>query len=265
MSSISPLRKLITKEDHFHLHKINGILVLLNFCGQLIYYLLYGTVNFTPHPSIPNALLLPHALLPLTSFFFHVLRSRPVGHRMTMFIWNELRLHAVIFSLRSVLVLLYPGLATWWVLATLILADYATREYGSKGISTVRGKHENISRRGTLKFLTGALFSSSQLAGTFICLGCFQPHISPLLVFYTLPAIQTSAFGMTLIRKNLITQKTWAIVYSAELFLVYWLWYLEYQNLKLIWYGISLYIARRQLPSKYHLWGGVWLIRQFIR
>ena len=98
---MSNITKLITKEDKFHIHKTCGIYILLNFIFQLEYYSIYNDVYLTP------CILLPHIILPLSSFFFNVLSKRPVGHRMNMFIWNELRLHAIIFSLRSVIILLY--------------------------------------------------------------------------------------------------------------------------------------------------------------
>ena len=242
------IKKLITREDRFHLHKTCGIYVLCNFIFQLCYYCVYQDVLLNPW------VLLPHALLPLTSFFFHVLSKRPVGHRMNMFIWNELRLHAILFSLRSIFILLYPEWCRIIVFATMIGADLATYTYGTTGISTVRGKHENIKRRNWKKTLSGAFFSSSQLAATVLCLGLFQDQISPVLVFYTLPAIQTSAFGMTLIRKNIVSTQFWSIAYSLELILVYLLWFVEYGNLHLLGIGIMLYLFRRVCYSKYLLW-----------
>ena len=110
------------------------------------------------------------------------------------------------------------------------------------------------SLEGVKKTLSGAFFSSSQLAATVLCLGLFQDQISPVLVFYTLPAIQTSAFGMTLIRKNIVSTQFWSIAYSLELILVYLLWLVEYGNLHLLGIGILLYLFRRVCYSKYILW-----------
>lgn len=248
---MNSVKKLITHEDRFHFHKSCGIYVLANFCFQLNYYLSYRDVILT------KWIILPHALLPLTSFFFRVLSKRPVERRMNMFIWNELRLHAILFSLRSIGVILWPQHAVSITFATMMSADLATYLYGTPGVSTVRGKHTNIKKRKWTKTLSGVFFSSSQLAATILCLGIFQQKISPVLVFFTLPAIQTSAFGMTLIRKNIVTHRFWTIAYSLELCLVYGLWYLEYGDLRLLWMGLLAYVLRRICYSKYVLWIGL--------
>jgi hypothetical protein len=94
----------------------------------------------------------------------------------------------------------------------------------------------------------------SQMGATVIVSGMFQPHASSMLVFCTLPPIQTSAFGMTLIRKNLISQATWTMIYSIELLMVYLIWYLEYGNFNIVSIAFVTYMARRMGVSKYVIW-----------
>jgi hypothetical protein len=239
--------KLVTHEDPLHLHKTIGAICLANFAAQMALYALHA-------PCLTLYTLVPHMLLPLTSFIFKVLPRRPIENRMSMFIWSELRLHAVIFSLRSCLVIIFPAFAVPIVALTLISADIATLYRGTPGVSTVRGKNTERHSQSWTKATSAAFFSISQIGATIICGGLFQPSVSPILAFLTLPPIQTSAFGMTLIRKNLITKTTWTQVYFAELLLTYAYWFSVYGNMHVILYAVPIYILRRQRISKYVLW-----------
>lgn len=240
--------KLITHEDKFHLHKMMGVYCLANYFVQVA---LYHYSNFNLNAYV----MIPHMLLPITSFMFKVLTYRPTQNKMNMFIWNELRLHATIFTFRSCLVIIFPNFAIPIIILTLVAADIATFFYGTPGISTVRGKIERHGKRNTVKELSAAFFSISQIGATILCGGLLQKQISPFLVFLTLPPIQTSAFGMTLLRKNVITKNIWTVVYTIELLLVYIYWYCEYGNLYLVLYPLPFYFLRRQNISKYILWG----------
>jgi len=251
--------KLVTREDRFHVHKLCGLYVLLHFAYRLA---LYGGGAVPAAAPPPAWSMVPHALLPMTSFMFRVLPARPIGRRSSMFIWRELRLHALLFSLRSVAVLWWPWAAQRCVVATMAAADLATRWCGEARVTTVRGDHDNMRRRSAAKLAAGAFFSSSQLGATLLCSGLLQGGApSPLLVFFTLPAIQTSAFGMTLIRKNVISPVAWGAGYSAQLLLVYVLWACEYGNLRLLWASAALYLFRRacgtHAASKYLMWGAI--------
>ena len=59
--------KLITHEDPFYIHKFFGLIVLMNFTFQYVYYGLYGTM------ILNNIILIPHILLHVSSFIFKVL------------------------------------------------------------------------------------------------------------------------------------------------------------------------------------------------
>lgn len=242
------MQKLFTHEDNFNLHKIFGLYCLLNYFFQTGLFLTNGYVYLNVFT------LLPHLFLHISSFVFKVLSKRPIQSKSSMFIWNELRLHALIFGFRSVLSILLPEFRIIWLFLTLISADVATHFYGTEGISTVRGNLENHGKRGIKKELLAAFFSTSQIGATLVVSGLFQNEFHPILNFLTLPAIQTSAFGMTLLRKNLITKETWSIVYSLELVLVYIFWYYIYGNVNVFLYSLPFYILRRQNISKYIIW-----------
>ena len=122
-----------------------------------------------------------------------------------------------------------------------------------------------MKKHSLIKQIFAGFFSTSQMGATIICGGFFQSSYNPnpILVFCTLPAIQTSAFGMTLMRKNLITKTTWQVVYSLELVLVYILWFLEYGNIKVISFSLIAYLLRKQNISKYIIWLGFYLLHDY--
>lgn len=249
--------KLITHEDPYHLHKTFGVYVLAHFLFQYTYYFINGNM-------ILNEInMLPHVGLHLSSFIFSVLKKRQMG-TMGMFIWEELRLHSMIFASRACFSILYPSMRIPFVFITMGLADLTTYYCGDKNISTVRGDHTRESNRIVNK-LYSIFFSTSQLGATIICGGFFQQNYSTALVFSTLPAIQTSAFGLTLIRKNIINKTIWQIVYGVELLLVYVLWYNETNNLFIIPLSFSCYLARKMNISKYYLFYCIVVIDYFWR
>ena len=247
--------KLITAEDTLHVHKILGVTVLAHFVFQLSYFFATGRMH------LPWFMLMPHVALHATSFQFKVLPVRPTRTRRNMFIWQELRLHAAIFALRGCAVIWWPHRAFTIVFLTMICADVVTYYCGTANVSTVRGCHA-YKKTTPLKRLSAAFFSMSQLGGTLICSGIPYGPPSPILAFCTLPAIQTSAFGMTLLRKNIIRKETWQIVYSAELILAYVAWYRVYGNLWLLPMALAAYAARVMGVSKYILWGVVCTVTQ---
>lgn len=240
------LTQLITHEDYFHIHKSLGIYVLFHYFYQYINYFAYEGMNL-------NALnIIPHMGLHLSSFIFDVLQKRIMSKQMAMFIWEELRLHSMIFAFRACLSILIPEMRVFFVFFTMVSADIVTKVYGIDGASTVRGTHDRVSSN-WMKQLAGVFFSTSQMGATLICAGYFQYHYSPVLAFSTLPPIQTSAFGMTLIRKNIINKTVWQIVYGVELSMVYIVWYKETGNMLILPLGLFCYLMRRCGMNKYLL------------
>lgn len=242
------LSKLITNEDPFHIHKSLGLLTLMNFAIQTTHYMYFQEMFHI------KKLIYIHIGLHLSSFIFNVISKRPkVGDKMKMFIWEELRLHSMIFAYRACFSILYPEFSRIFVFITMVAADITTHYVGDNEFTTVRGQHD---RQGNslLKKVYSAFFSMSQMGATVICSGCFQPSYNNFLTFQTLIPIQTSAFGLTLLRKNLINKTVWQAIYTIELSLVYVWWYYVYGNLYIIPMSAAPYVLRRAGLSKYLIW-----------
>ena len=171
---------------------------------------------------------------------------------MAMFIWEELRAHSMIFAYRSLFIILSPSYRVLFTLITMIFADLITDNFGDRTFSTVRGDHNRISSS-IYKHISSNFFSMSQMGATIICGGFFQNKWSPILIFSTLPPIQTSAFGMTLIRKGIINKLVWQYVYAFELLFVYFIWYIEMQNLYIIPLSAIFLLMRKMNISKYYI------------
>jgi hypothetical protein len=248
------MEKLITHEDPIHFHKIFGVICLFNYGLQ--YYLYFTNRD----PILNFYTILPHIILHLSSFIFKVLSKRPIENKMSMFIWEELRIHSLIFAWRACFVILFIEYAIIITFASMILADLVSYKYGTIGVSTVRGQHDKVGKRSFIKELAGSFFSISQFGATIITSGLIQSVPSKILIFSTLPPIQTSSFGMTLIRKNIINHKIWTIVYSIELLITYCIWYMEYKNLNILFLSIFLYFLRRIGISKYIIWSLIFII-----
>ena len=251
------MNKLFTKEDPLHLHKICGFASIINYGIQFYKYFFHNTVNLNIYT------LSPHIFLHISSFIFTVLQYRPTESIRSMFIWNELRIHAMLFALRAcfaILFLEYSKTINKHIiifiisLLTMIGADITTYYYGTEGISTVRGQQSKVGYRSIYKELSGAFFSISQFGATVITMGLFQHSPSQILIFSTLPPIQTSAFGMTLIRKNIINKNAWGVVYTLELLMTYFIWYKEYKNINIFFISLIMYLFRRYGASKYIIW-----------
>lgn len=246
------IKKLITKEDPYFLHKSMGIFSLLHFFYQFGCFAYYGRMY------LHWIYILPHILLHVSSFIFHVLDKRPVSDqnkivkKMAMFIWEELRIHSMLFGCRAAFIILFPEYRFFIVMMTMYLADLTSKKYGNSKVTTVRGNHQI--EKSTIKQMYADFFSGSQMGATIICAGFFQRNPSDALVFSTLPPIQTSAFGMTLMRKDLISKTTWQIVYSLELALVYILWYALYNDVYIFIYSLNALLMRKFGMNKYLLW-----------
>lgn len=243
---LSNISKLFTNEDHLNVHKIFGSLVLFNYFFQYMNYFIFDEtyLNFIT--------LIPHFLVHYTSFQFNVLKERSKNKIMAMFIWEELRAHSMIFAYRALFILLQPNYRVIFTFLTMIFADLATDNFGDRQFSTVRGDHNKRSLS-YYKYFASNFFSMSQMGATIICAGFFQNKWSPILVFSTLPPIQTSAFGMTLIRKGIIDKKVWQYVYAIELLFVYLIWYMEMQNLYIVPLSAIFLFMRKMNMSKYHI------------
>jgi hypothetical protein len=225
----SPLTKLATHEDPYHLHKTLGVLSLVSFAYRYMWVLpTTGTLGFegTMFDWVNISL---HMLLSSSSIIFHVIKSRKLKFPMLM--WEEYRLHAIVFTLRCFSVYVFgaamrsnatlanfvettmPGrfVAFALVLAHHALADYITSIHGTPGVTSVRVAVSKKS--GQVKFAFVKKFYSFY---QFIAVAAHViPHARTMdLGYNSLIAIQSSAFLMTLCRKNIITFREHGVIYT---------------------------------------------------
>ena len=103
------IKKLFTKEDPIYLHKTFGLLSLLSFVYRYLYvFPKQGNLGFDGH-WFDYLTLAIHMILSCSSIIFHVLPKRML--RRPLVIWEEYRLHAMVFTLRCISVAMF---ARFW-------------------------------------------------------------------------------------------------------------------------------------------------------
>jgi hypothetical protein len=96
----------VTKEDPLYLHKILGILSLLSYAYRYFWVLpRTGNLGMKGDCWFDHATVGVHIALSTSSLIFHVLAKRII--RKPLIIWEEYRLHAIIFTMRGVSVYLF--------------------------------------------------------------------------------------------------------------------------------------------------------------
>jgi len=210
------MAKLSTREDRWHGHKLLGLYALLHFAYR--YHAFFAgadDMGFADQNGWSSAAsLAPHLLLQLSGLTFSIPRRRIVtGSR----IWPEYRWHALVFTLRSLVLMAiavrYPHAETCLppllvVLCAMAAAEYFTAWYARRGESsrTIRD----------LAAPAGAqyLMSATQFHATTGCL-LTRGRLSVQLV--SLCVIQSAAFVMTLQRRGLITHRQDLCLYAGLL------------------------------------------------
>jgi hypothetical protein len=223
------LKKLFTHEDRFNIHKLLGITCLIQFAYQ--YYLAWNLSNKF-NTTITNGLFFTlHPILSLSSFLFRVPLKRNPVHSV---IWTELRLHNIIFVLRSYSVLLLVLFLDGWeqqywlrlnvVLFHHVLADYVTKQYGSSENGTTVRSNDKLKDRANYSGLERSLItplerfaSISQFMATIVLLVTDDPF----LVYITMFPIQISTFLFTLVKKGAISNKASTVLYALALLSTY--------------------------------------------
>jgi hypothetical protein len=222
--------KLVTREDarFLHAHKAMGALALGHFVYRIGHGFARGHLGFAPDAATLAWIAL-HAALSLSALQFHLPSNRVRGSPM---IWPEARMHSIVFTLRSVAIMLlylaawhFAGAAPWMehgrsavVLATMAAADaVSARMAPGAGGTTMRGMpyppgtSDVARRRMQLFYATG-----QGLGGVAMVMG--SRIDAPFLVL--LP-IQLAVFLMTLVRKGFIGAVTWHAWYSASILVPY--------------------------------------------
>lgn len=216
----SLLGKLVTPEDHRHLHKIFGCLAVCHMLPRLCLSLTRGedALASCVGPAARCGLLVPQLLLSLSAFTFRVPHvpntSRPMIHQ-------TFRAHSVIFATRSVacaiLAAFGPRLADnkgflvaryILVLATAVAADRITAQDDST-FQTTRSMPYWEGVTGFRMDVHRHYYAWAQFGATYLCLvGAELPVVT------TLVAIQGAAFLMTLSRKSIISVYVYHMVYT---------------------------------------------------
>lgn len=268
-------RKLFTKEDPIGVHKYLGLFCLLNFIAR--YRQMYfgdpaAGLGSLGHPFFSIACLLPHALLSLSSLIFHTVpKERVVGKPM---IWQEYRVHNIIFGIRSVL----TALATSLVIKThhhpsarrlgLIFcgacvlvanwgADLATdklRVVSAESTTATMPYWEGCSIATQKRFK--GFYAYCQFLATLACLACGNPSWSLAVL---LP-IQMASLLLTLVRKGLLSAKGFHYGYTASLLAPYFVGFRSwthsggYEFPAVLVLGYAMYQLRRRGVNKFVLW-----------
>jgi len=262
------VKKLFTEEDRFYIHKVLGLLALINFVYRY-FYLIHSTDSLGIQNNFFSYLTLSlHLLLSSSSLIFHVLSHRIIEN--PLIIYEEYRLHAIAFSTRAVFVSLYglnifkvdlkkfsPVLAAGLLIIHLIV-DYITLKHGKPGVTAVRNvqEHKGVIKYG--KFIYAYYQIASLASHLFI-----SEHLNNL-GFNGFIAIQSSAFLMTLKRKYIINWYSHAFWYTFALFLSFYYMWISL-GFKFYIYVTVCFLFRVGLNmNKYYLWSSYFIISNFI-
>jgi hypothetical protein len=226
--------RLVTHEDghFFHAHKIFGILGLGNYVYRIASHALYGTM-FYDTSFWTLAMIAIHAMMHVTSFQFLIPARR---NRVYNIIWPEMRWHSLVFAYRSLFMMtvlwfawigVIPSYVTPWirgplVLATMALADNITSYYTRMDAiketeTTMRSNPYPSYVNPSWTRWYNLMYSTSQVFGTMNILCRDMGSI-----FLVVLPIQIAPFGMTLVKKGVITQAGWHLWYSFAIFANYW-------------------------------------------
>eukprot|EP00697_Spironema_sp_BW2_P005240 gnl/Spiro4/17279_TR9198_c0_g1_i1.p1 gnl/Spiro4/17279_TR9198_c0_g1~~gnl/Spiro4/17279_TR9198_c0_g1_i1.p1 ORF type:complete len:312 (+),score=62.08 gnl/Spiro4/17279_TR9198_c0_g1_i1:100-1035(+) len=259
--------KLFTREDPVHFHKIFGFLSLASFFYRYCIILpRQGNLGFNSD-LLDWLTLACHMMLSCSSLIFHVIAKRIISKPMV--IYEEYRLHAIVFTLRSVSMGVYGmlGPLTQWescqekffILAILIahhlVVDEITRRHGTEGVTAVRVSPEEQKKYSTFTRIGQQLYAFYQVAA--ICASLEACSASGDLGYNTIIAIQSSTFLFTLFRKGLIDSHTHAFFYGLSLVMSGYVMVCHCGFLFVL-KAASLFILRTRFNiNKYVLWTGL--------
>ena len=257
---IQNMFKLITREDPANIHKMLGLSCLFHFMYQYYNLFTYGTMDLLNNSYTP-LLMAIHGALSLSSFIFRVPLNRHKGAPM---IYQEFRLHSILFALRSVLCVLafYYRLDKIYniliVNLTMIAADVVTSLYKAD-TKTMRGMPFGKMLTESDKQSVTHMHSTQQFAATLFTIINIEAAFSPLF------AIQLAALLMTLVRKSIISELDWHRIYAISLWINIFVYWSFKENILLpiyiIWGVYSFNYCRIRLNyNKYLVWNYIMII-----
>lgn len=237
---LTPSRFLSTSIEvlYHRCHAILGFYAVLHFLYR--YFVFFSELVFNEqstdmhfdidaekNSNLFTILFFPHLLLQLSGFHFHIPSARhPDGNR----IWPQYRFEAILFFGRCFALL---GLAWMRKVATLqsdgkdksrpsIFPSFLIAMITTAGADIVASKYKKLGKKSrTLRDLNGPkgailLMSSSLFHATLHSI-LTRDRLS--VQFAALSVVQLSAFGMTLRRKTIITQRQGVALYGLVLML----------------------------------------------
>lgn len=273
--------RLFTKHDHFNIHKTLGIISLSSYLYRFVRFCIYGKSGFivddyTNTHFVFNLLtLLCHILLPLSSLIFNVLRERKVEH--VFMIWNEMRLHTITFTFRVWLIMFilfvfnffddgkiinnYQYTFTFakfvYILCCHLIADYITKVYGNKDMSTIRvNKVSETKMYQSFTLLVHRFYSYAQFTITTVLIYptyCINITNYFDLLYFQLSPIHVASFLMTLAKSGFIDKIGYTFWYSSAIFME---WYIIISFVpKVLIISFIIFLFRVWLKiNKYLLW-----------
>ena len=239
---------LITLHDTFNVHKILGFGCLAHYGIRFYWKFRYGSM-FLNNTAITTYLSpLAHLTLSLSSFMFSIPTYR---FNSKVIIWRELQLHNIIFTSRSVCMMyhamlfqetnpLYYYSRLGIVLFHHYAADFVSGLYQPDNKTTTRDiPYDN--KLWFSPYLYKKYYAISQMVATCNILLSKNAENGFAIMF----PIQLSAFLMTLVRKNIITNNDWHLYYTLSLALPYLLNFNGITPINNQFYaGIAFVIAR---------------------
>ena len=210
--------------DVMHIHKIMGFGCLAHYGVRFYWKFKYGSMFFNAYDLTP----LIHLGLSLSSFLFKVPTLRLTSKAI---IWKELQLHNIIFTSRSVMMMYHSMLFKevnslyYFVRLGIIglhhyLADVVSDKYQNNNKTTTRDIPHNLDNKIIIN-ANKKFYAISQIVATSTLLLSANPDNGFVIMF----PIQFSTFLMTLVRKGMISNNYWHILYSLSLALPYFINY----------------------------------------
>ena len=219
------MNSLFSSHDILNIHKILGFGCLAHYGYRFYNKFVYGSMLFESSNSILTYISpMIHLTLSLSSFIFTIPTHR---FNSKAIIWRELQLHNIIFTSRSVCMMyhamffkdinaLYFCSRLGIVIFHHYLADMATAKYQKDNKTTTRDIPYDT-KNTWIPYVNKKFYAISQLLATSAILlsdNCDNG-------FFIMFPIQLSTFLMTLVRKNIISNNTWHILYAMSLSVPY--------------------------------------------
>jgi hypothetical protein len=219
------MNSLFSSHDILNIHKILGFGCLAHYGYRFFNKFVYGSMLFESSNSILTYISpMIHLTLSLSSFIFTIPTHR---FNSKAIIWRELQLHNIIFTSRSVCMMyhamffkdinaLYFCSRLGIVIFHHYLADMATAKYQKDNKTTTRDIPYDT-KNTWIPYVNKKFYAISQLLATSAILlsdNCDNG-------FFIMFPIQLSTFLMTLVRKNIISNNTWHILYAMSLSVPY--------------------------------------------